>query len=45
MGMSLEGFRPTIYFERHDFMLVAADAIGNHLNHIERISLGEFKTP
>ena len=28
-----------------DFMLCAADAIVNHVNHIERISGGEFKTP
>lgn len=43
--MSFEGFRPLIYFERHDFMLVAMDAIGNHMNQIERISHGEFKCP
>jgi deoxyxylulose-5-phosphate synthase len=45
IGMSFEGFRPVVYFERHDFMLVAADAIGNHLDKIERISHGEFKVP
>lgn len=45
VGMSFEGFRPVVYFERHDFMLCGADAIVNHLNHIERISHGEFKTP
>jgi len=45
IGMSFEGFRPVVYYERHDFMLVAADAIGNHMNYIERISHGEFKTP
>ena len=27
IGMSFEGLRPVLYFERHDFMLVAADAI------------------
>ena len=43
IGMSFEGFKPVVYFERHDFMLVAADAIGNHLDKINRISLGEFK--
>ena len=43
IGMSFEGFKPVVYFERHDFMLVAADAIGNHLDKIDRISLGEFK--
>ena len=45
IGMSFEGFKPVVYFERHDFMLVAADAIGNHIDKIERISHGEFKVP
>ncbi len=45
IGMSFEGFKPVLYFERHDFMLVAADAIINHVDKIERISHGEFKVP
>jgi len=45
IGMSFEGFIPVLYFERHDFMLVAADAIGNHIDKIERISHGEYKVP
>ena len=45
IGMSFEGFKPVVYYERHDFMLVAADAIINHVNHIERISHGEYKVP
>ena len=45
IGMSFEGLIPVLYFERHDFMLVAADAIGNHIDKIERISHGEFKVP
>jgi pyruvate dehydrogenase E1 component alpha subunit len=45
IGMSFEGFRPVVYFERHDFMLCGADAIVNHVNHIERISHGEYKVP
>jgi pyruvate dehydrogenase E1 component alpha subunit len=45
IGVSFEGFLPVLYFERHDFMLVAADAIGNHIDKIERISHGEFKVP
>ena len=45
IGMSFEGFIPLLYFERHDFMLVAADAIINHIDKIERISHGEFKVP
>jgi pyruvate dehydrogenase E1 component alpha subunit len=43
IGMSFEGFLPVLYFERQDFMLVAADAIGNHIDKIERISHGKFK--
>ena len=45
IGMSFEGFLPVLYYERHDFMLVAADAIINHIDKIERISHGEFKCP
>jgi len=45
IGMSFEGYKPVIYFERQDFMLVAADAIVNHINYIERLSHGEFKVP
>ena len=45
IGMSFEGFVPVLYYERHDFMLVAADAIINHIDKIERISHGEFKVP
>lgn len=45
IGMSFEGFKPVVYFERHDFMLVAADAIANHMDKIEHISHGEFKCP
>jgi hypothetical protein len=43
IGMSFEGVLPVVYFERHDFMLVAMDAIVNHLDKIERISHGEYK--
>jgi len=45
IGMSFEGYTPVVYYERHDFMLVAADAIINHIDKIERISHGEFKCP
>lgn len=45
IGMSFEGFLPVVYFERHDFILVAMDAIVNHVDKIERISHGEFKVP
>jgi pyruvate dehydrogenase E1 component alpha subunit len=45
IGMSFEGFIPVVYFERHDFMLGAMDAIVNHIDKIERISHGEYKVP
>lgn len=45
IGMSFEGFLPVLFYERHDFMLVAADAIVNHIDKIERISHGQFKCP
>tara|TARA_R110000824_G_scaffold9932_22_gene44196 strand:+ start:466 stop:1668 length:1203 start_codon:yes stop_codon:yes gene_type:complete len=45
IGMSFEGIKPVVFYERHDFMLVAADAIGNHMNHIYRISHKEFNVP
>ncbi len=45
IGMSFEGYKPVVYFERQDFMLVGADAIINHVNYIERISHGEYKCP
>jgi pyruvate/2-oxoglutarate/acetoin dehydrogenase E1 component len=45
IGMSFESFIPVLYFERHDFMMVAMDAIVNHIDKIERISHGEFKVP
>ena len=45
IGLSFENILPVLYFERHDFMLVAMDAIGNHIDKIERISHGEYKVP
>jgi pyruvate dehydrogenase E1 component alpha subunit len=45
IGLSFEGYKPVVYFERHDFILVAMDAIVNHIDKIERISHGEYKVP
>jgi len=45
IGSSFEGFKPVLYIERHDFILVAMDALLNHLDKIERISHGEYKVP
>ena len=45
MGLALEGFKPVLFFERHDFVLNAVDNIVNHLDKIEKMSYGEFKSP
>lgn len=45
MGMSLEGFRPVLFFERHEFVLNAIDAIANTLDIIKCISDGQFTMP
>jgi len=45
IGISLEGYRPVVFFERHDFVLNALDGIVNHLDKIESMSNGQYKTP
>jgi pyruvate dehydrogenase E1 component beta subunit len=45
IGMALTGYRPGLFYERHDFVLNALDAIVNHLDKIEAMSQGQFKTP
>ena len=45
IGMSLAGYRPVLFYERHDFVLNALDGIVNHLDKIESMSRGQFKTP
>ena len=45
MGMSLEGFYPVLYFERHDFVFNALDALINQLDKIEMLSQGQFRMP
>ncbi len=45
IGLSLEGYKPVVFFERHDFMLNALDGIVNHLDKIEKMSEQQFKTP
>lgn len=44
-GMSLEGFRPVVFFERHDFLLNALDAIVNHTDKISLLSREQFRMP
>jgi deoxyxylulose-5-phosphate synthase len=45
IGMSLEGIKPVLFFERHDFIYNALDALVNQVDKIEIISRGEFKIP
>lgn len=45
MGMSLEGFRPVVCFERHDFLLIGLDAIVNHLDKMPMVSGYQYKMP
>lgn len=44
MGISLEGYRPIVCFERSNFLLPALDAIINHLYALPKMS-GEFTFP
>ncbi len=45
MGLAVTGFRPVLFYERHDFVLNALDAIVNHLDKMEPLSRGQFKLP
>jgi len=45
IGLALEGFKPVLCFQRCDFILIALDAIINHLYKIESMSQGQFKAP
>lgn len=43
IGLSLQGLKPVVFYERFDFVLNALDAIVNHLDKIAEISRGEFR--
>lgn len=45
MGMTLEGYKPVVCFERHDFMLLALDAMVNQMDKMPWISGDQFKFP
>lgn len=45
MGMALEGYKPVVCFERHDFMLLALDALVNQMDKMPGMSGGQFKWP
>lgn len=42
IGLTMQGFKVVIVFQRMDFMLLAADAIINHLALIPSMSGGQF---
>ena len=44
-GLALYGFLPVVYFERADFLLNAADAIVNHTDKVQLLSLKQFSAP
>lgn len=44
-GMAIEGFKPILIFERHDFMLNALDALVNHLDKLESLSNQQYSAP
>lgn len=43
IGLALKRRKAVVFFERFDFILLALDAITNHLDKIEKESRGEFK--
>jgi len=45
IGMSFEGFRPVLFYERHEFVYNAIDSIVNIMDVLETISDGEFTAP
>ncbi len=42
IGLSLRGYKPIVYFERCDFILIALDAIVNHLDKMKQLSNGQY---
>lgn len=45
VGMALEGYRPVVCFERHDFLLLGLDALVNHIDKLPWLSGDQFKLP
>lgn len=45
MGMSLEGYRSVLFFERHDFIYNALDALVNQMDKVPVISDGQYSFP
>ena len=42
IGLSLEGYKPLVFYERFDFIMNAMDALVNHLDKMSIISKGEY---
>ena len=45
IGMALEGYKPVVCFERHDFLLLGLDALVNHVDKMPWLSGDQFKLP
>jgi len=45
IGLAIAGYRPVVIFQRMDFMLIAADAIINHMALIPKMSGDRIKLP
>jgi acetoin:2,6-dichlorophenolindophenol oxidoreductase subunit beta len=45
IGLAMEDYKPVLFYERHDFMLIALDSLLNHLDKIQSMSKGEYKSP
>ncbi len=45
VGMAIEGLLPIVIFQRMDFMLIAADAIINHMSLMPHMSGGQITLP
>lgn len=43
MGLALEGYCPVVCFERHDFLLLALDALVNQMDKMPWLSGDKFK--
>lgn len=44
-GMAIEGFKPVLIFERHDFMLNALDSLVNYLDKLPLLSNKQYDAP
>ncbi len=43
IGLALAGYIPVSIYPRMDFLLLATNQLGNHLEHFEELSKGEMK--